>query len=392
MKILVIHNHYLENGGEDEVVSAEVKLLEDHGHKVVLYEKSNKDIYKLPFLKRLFYFMFDLNFSKTVYDEIKNIIRTEKPDIAHIHNTFICITPSAYFALKVENIPIVQTLHNYRFICQKGTFFTKGSICEKCKKGQFIKAVPGRCWRNSFVLSFFLSRLLYSVNYFFKNIDSYIVLSEFSKGKFIEYGLDRQKIYLKTNFLTREPGGRIQDHNYVLFIGRLVDYKGVKTLIKAFKINPFFNLKIIGDGPLRREVSDLASSYNNVEWLGRSNRDFVFEAIRNSSFVVFPSECYENMPFVIMESLAFSKPVLASNLGAIKELVIDGVNGILFEPGNEKDLADKISYMLSRNSERIDMGKMANKIYKERFNREQNYGDLMNIYMKTINLNKSLTA
>jgi glycosyltransferase involved in cell wall biosynthesis len=385
MKILIIHNHYLEKGGEDEVVSAEVKLLEEHGHKVILYEKSNEYIKRLPFFKKLFFILLELNFSKIVYKEVKEIVKTEKPDIAHIHNIFICITPSVYFALKEEKIPIVQSLHNYRFFCLSGTFYRKGAVCEKCKNNKFFNAVLGKCWRDSFVLSFFLANLFYKADLFLKKIDSYIALSKFSRDKFIELGLEEQKIYLKTNFLPIESGIDGQDCNYALFIGRLVDYKGIKTLIKAFKIRPGFKLKIIGDGPLRREVYNFSSSCDNIEWLGKLDKGSVFEAIKNSSFLIFPSEWYEHMPMVILESFAFSKPLLASNLGVIKELVIDGVNGILFEPGNAVDLAAKISYLFSHKEERIKMGKNANKVYREQFNKEKNYNDLMSIYTKTIN-------
>lgn len=388
MKILLIHNHYLEKGGEDGVVNAEAKLLTERGHKVILYEKSNEQIIKLPFLRKFIFLLFELNFSKTVYREIKEIIKREKPDIAHIHNIFICLTPSVYLALREENVPIVQSLHNYRFFCIRGTFFYNGAVCEKCKNKQFSNAIIKKCWRNSFLLSFFLARFLYKSGEFFKKIDSYIVTSEFSRSKFIELGLERKKVYLKVNFLTIEPEVNIQDHNYALFFGRLVDYKGIETLIKAFKIDSSFNLKIIGDGPLRKKVQSFASSRRNIEWLGKISRDSVLEAIKNSTFVIFPSECYENMPLVIMESLAYSKPVIASNLGAIKEFVIDGVNGILFEPGNEKDLAAKISYLFSHNNERIELGKNANKFYRERFNQEKNYHDLMNIYTETIKLKK----
>ncbi|MDD5109208.1 MAG: glycosyltransferase [Candidatus Omnitrophica bacterium] len=389
MKILVIHNHYLEKGGEDEVFNAEVKLLEEHGHKVILYEKTNEYIKSLPFLKKFIFAFTEPSFSKTVYEEIKEIVKKEKPDIAHVHNIFICITTSVYAALKEEGIPIVQTLHNYRFFCSKGTFFNNGVICERCKNRNFFNGVVRKCWRNSFFLSFFSARLLDKWGSFFKNIDSYIVLSKFSRDKFVELGLDGQRMYLKTNFLTTEPTGIKQDRNYAVFIGRIVDYKGIGTLMKAFKINPTFNLKIIGDGPLNNEVRDCAATYDNVECLGQLNRDSVFKVINNSSFIIFPSECYENMPMVILESFASSKPVLASKLGSIKEFVIDGVNGVLFEPGNAEDLAAKISYLFSHNEERIQMGENANLIYREKFNKENNYRDLEVIYRRTIEINKN---
>ncbi len=185
MKILVIHNHYLEKGGEDEVFNAEIKLLEEHGHEVILYEKTNEYIKNLSFFKKLIFVLIEPSFSKSVYQEIKQIVKKEKPDIAHVHNIFICITPSVYVALKESAIPIVQTLHNYRFFCSKGTFFNNGMICEKCKSKNFLNAILRRCWRNSFLLSFFMAKLLYRWAYFFDSIDSYIVLSRFSRDKFI---------------------------------------------------------------------------------------------------------------------------------------------------------------------------------------------------------------
>ena len=290
MKILVIHNHYLEKGGEDEVVAAEIKLLKEHGHEVIFYEKFNEDIEKYSFIKKLLFSFFELNFSRTVYQEIKEIIRTQKPDIAHIHNIFFCITPSVYFALKEENVPIVQSLHNYRLFCLRGTFYNKGIVCEKCKEKQLFKGIVEKCWKNSFFSSFFLAKLLYQKKFFLKNIGSYIVTSKFSKDKFIELGINQESLHLKTNFLTIEPSGDNQDHNYALFLGRLVDYKGVETLMKAFETIPSFRLKIIGDGPLRNKVDRFASSHKNIEWLGRIERALVIEAIKNASFLIFPSK------------------------------------------------------------------------------------------------------
>ncbi len=388
MKILVVHNYYLEPGGEDEVVNAEVKLLIEHGHQVILYEKSNENIRTLPFLEKLLFFIRELGFSRTVYSEIKEIVKRERPDITHVHNIFFRITPSVYTALREERVPIVQTIHNYRFFCLTGAFFRKGAVCEKCRSRRFFNGVIERCWRKSFIVSFFLARLLYKSRSFLKNIDSYIVMSRFSRDKLIELGLEKEKMFLKVNFLTIESDENKQDHNYALFVGRLVDYKGMKTLIKVFKTGSSFKLKIIGDGPLKPEVQNLASLHDNIEWLGRIERNSVLEAIKNSSFVIFPSECYENMPLVIMESFAFSKPVLASNLGAIREFVVDGVNGVLFEPGNAEEMAAKISYLFSHDKERAELGKNANRFYREWFGKEKNYNELMGIYTKTINSGK----
>lgn len=388
MKILIIHTHYLEIGGEDQVVSSEVSLLKEHGHEVIIYEKTNEYIENLSFLKKFLYILFDLNFSRTVYREIKEIIKKENPDIAHIHNIFYCVTPSVYFALKEEGIPIVQSLHNYRLFCLRGTFYNKGEVCEKCRDKMLFKGVLERCWRNSLFSSFFLAKILHNKT-FLKNIDSFIVTSNFSKNKFIELGLDPSKLHLKTNFLSSNFEENIEDKKYALFLGRLVDYKGVETLMKAFGGHPALKLKIIGDGPLRERMEDFSQKHENVEWLGRVKREKVIEAIKNCSFLVFPSECYENMPLVIMESFVFSKPVLASNLGAIKEFVIDGINGILFNPGDPDDLARRASYLFSHDQELLQMGRNARQSFKDRFTRESNYEKLIAIYTKTIEMSRS---
>lgn len=388
MKILVIHNHYLERGGEDEVVAAEIELLKEHGHTVIVYEKSNKDIKKLPFFKKFFYVLKEMSFSKTVYEEVKEIIKKEKPDIAHVHNIFLRITPSAYLALREENVPIVQTLHNFKFVCLNGTLFNNGKICEKCKNKRFFNGVIRKCFRESFILSCVMARILYKEDAFLRQIDSYIALSQFSMNKFIEFRLDKQRIFLKSNFLMTEPNIDIHDYDYGVFVGRLVDYKGIRTLMEAYKMNPSCNLKIVGVGPLEQEVSRVASTYKNMEWLGRLDKDSVFEVIKNSSFLVFPSEWYEMMGVVMLESFVLRKPVLASNLGAVKEYVLNGVNGILFEAGNAKDLAAKVLYLMSHERERIEMGKNAYKIYRKRFDKEKNYQDLIGIYTKIISLKK----
>ena len=389
MKILIIHNHYLEKGGEDEVVNAEVALLREHGHDVILYEKSNEYVENAHFIKKSLFTLFDINFSKIVYGEISDIVRSEKPDIAHIHNIFVCITPSVYFALNKFNVPIVQSLHNYRLFCIRGTFYNRSAICERCLNHKPFGGVIRKCWRGSFFSSFFLTKLLQKKESFLKNIYAYIALSKFSRNKFAEMGLDRSKLHLKTNFLTIEPEGGGQDHDYALFVGRLVDYKGVATLMKAFNAIPSFRLKIVGDGPLKSEVQRFVSTHSNVEWLGRLNRASVNDVMRNCSFLIFPSEWYEGMPMVILESFVFSKPILASNLGAMKELVADGVNGVLFEPGNAEDLAAKIAYMFTHKDKRIEMGKNANKIYRQQFIKEKNYEELLNIYTRTIETKKS---
>src|SRR3989338_4491025 len=198
MKILVIHNSYLERGGEDEVVDSEIKLLESFGHKIIFYRRTNKDIRKMSLFRKIKFLGKDIIWSKDTYTKIKELARKEKPDIAHVHNVHLLITPSVYYALSDEKIPVVQTLHNLRLICPKGIFYRNGGICEECPTRGHMRAVVHRCWRNSFILTFALARMLkahFKKKTFQDKIDAYIALSKFSKEKFVKAGLTEKKIF-----------------------------------------------------------------------------------------------------------------------------------------------------------------------------------------------------
>lgn len=385
MKILVIHNQYLEKGGEDRVVDSEIKMLKDFGNQVVYYKCSNSDINSISFFKKIKFLFRDLNWNRQSYEEIKKLVREEKPDLAHIHNIFILLSPSIYFALKEASVPIVQTLHNYRWICLKGTFFAK-RICEDCFRGNRIKAVFRRCWRDSFVLSAFLARMLCKNDkskMLQANVSAFIVLSEFSRDKFIEAGFPKEKLFVKPNFVDFEFNV-VKKQNYGLFLGRLVDYKGIDTLLKAYAKLDSYNLKIIGEGPMLDEVKVRINKLRNIELLGALSHEEAMDYLKKSAFMVFSSECYENMPLVIIESLASGTPVIASNLGAMKELVEDNVTGLLFKPGDPEDLMEKIRFIMDNSELHGKMKAAARKSYEAKFTREINYGILMSIYNKAI--------
>lgn len=386
MKILVVHNHYLEKGGEDEVVYSEINLLKKFGHKVNFYERSNTEINGISLFKKLCFFTKDIIWSDETYGEIKDLIKKERPDIAHIHNIFFLISPSIYYALSEENIPIVQSLHNYRFICSNGLFYKDGKICEKCVNNHFWPAVVNRCWRNSFFLTLLVTRVLKTHYKTFRGkINTYITMSEFSKNKFVEAGLPKEKIYIKPNFIDLQIKERKNVKDYALFVGRLADYKGLDTLISSYReIRNNFPLKIIGDGPLLKDMQAKIRKTNNIELLGRLPYDRTIKYIRNSAFVIFPSECYENMPRVIIESFACGIPVIASNIGPIKEIIQEGLTGLFFDYGDSKDLSIKIKYLMENKNLISKMGENACKIYEKKFSPEVNYSILMDIYNKTL--------
>ena len=259
----------------------------------------------------------EIVYSDETYKTIRELVIKEKPDLAHVHNTFILISPSVYYALSDENIPIVQTLHNYRWICPKAILYRDGKICEKCVGGNFYHSIVHKCWRNSRVLTLALARAICKhskLKTFQNKISAYIVLSEFSKDKFIEAGLSSEEIFVKPNFADSDTTqGRDGFEDFALFIGRLVDYKGVQTLVNAFERSGSCRLKIIGDGPLYEELAEKVKKIGNIDLLGKLPHKETQEYIKRAAFVVVPSECYENTPRVVVESLSCGVPVLVSD-------------------------------------------------------------------------------
>ncbi len=397
MKILQIHNHYKCHGGEDEVFTAERAMLKQYGHKVISYECINAKIDKYSFFKKINIY-FNMHWSEDNYLKIKKFIRKEKPDIAHIHNTFLLITPSVYYACKELNVPIVQTLHNYRFLCPGANFYRSGHICEEClKRKNFRKGILNGCWRNSKLLTAAVARMLrfhYKKGTFKNLIDCYITLSKFSRNKFIEAGFDAEKIAVKPNFVYPDSGTEEGSKQYMLFVGRLSPEKGIQTLLRAWQDLKRIPLKIVGSGPLKDKIETLIrkSNLRNVELLGYQSHNETMSLIKKARCLIFPSEWYECFPVTIIEAFACGIPVVASHLGAMKEIVHHEKTGLHFIPGDSKDLRSKIKWVLKNPKKMEEIGKQAKKEYEQKYTAEKNYGILINIYKKTIKNSKKLTG
>lgn len=387
MKILVVHNHYMQPGGEDQVVQAELQMLKDFGHEVIFYEKSNDEIKDYGLLKKFRFVLSKSLWNDGCYDEIKDIIREKRPDVAHFHNTFLVISPSAFDACFEEGVPIVLTLHNYRFLCPNGLFYRDGHLCYDCLRFGKNSALKNRCWRNSFVASGLIARVVSQIDKkgTVKNrVSQFIALSEFEKKMFVDHGFPENKITIKPNFLKSDPGWEPDLGDYVLFIGTLRNYKGVRTLIDAWDyLKSGLNLKIIGEGPLLNEIKKKAVS-KNIEILGYKSFDSIFPYIKKSMFVVVPSECFETFSRVTIEAYACGKPVVASRLGVFQEMVEDHKTGLLFKAGDSQDLASKIDYLFMNKDLIIKMGKLARERYEAKYTRDANYPLLMNIYSKAM--------
>lgn len=378
MKILQVHNFYQFSGGEDTVFYNEYKLLSSFGHDVIQYTKDNKDIINYYFFDKGKLF-FSSSYSRSTYKEVIKIIEEHKPDICHVHNTLTLITPSVYYACKKMGVPIVQTLHNYRLICANAYLFRNGKVCEECVGKSLYHSVKYGCYRNSRFQTYVLAR---TIEWNKKNgtwnnlIDAYIALTKFSKRKFFDGGLPENKIFIKPNFLFEDPGYSENNEGYFLFAGRLDETKGVNVLIEAAKTLPNLKFKVAGDGPLKEKIIAVP----NIEYLGQLKKNELLGFVQKTAALVFSSIWFEAMPMTILESFACGKPVIGSNLGAMAEIIEDSKTGLLFEPGNANDLAEKILWAKNNPEKMREMGLNARKEFEEKYTADKNYEMLMDIY------------
>lgn len=392
MKILLVHNFYRSSSpsGEDAVFRSEFELLKKNGIEVITYEKHNDDVVTgLDKLKAAL----TTAWSRKTYEELKHLIAKEKPDLAHFHNIWYLISPSAYYACKDAGVPVIQTLHNFRMFCANGLLLRDGQVCEKCVGTLPWKGVRYGCYGSSrlYSIPIALSESIHSIAGTWKNkIDAFIALTEFGKKKFVECGLPENRIFVKPNFLSDPPEPSFSDKDYVIFLGRLSHEKGISILIDAarkLKDSAIpLRVRIVGDGSARKELEDKVESekINGVEFTGRKNFDECMVLLKGARFMVMPAICYENFPMAIREAFACGKPVITSRLGAMAELVQDSKTGLLFEPGNPEDLVAKMKWMLENEDSCIEMGKNARKEFEEKYTGEKNFEILTNIYKKVM--------
>lgn len=385
MKILVVHNYYQQPGGEDRVYEAEANLFEAYGHRVVRYYVHNDQIQRLnPLALAL-----GTIWNSATYRELRSLIRREKPQVIHFHNTFPLVSPAVYFAARAEGVPVVQTLHNYRLLCPNALFFREGRVCEDCL-GRLVPwpGVVHRCYRGSVAPSGAVAAMLTvhrALGTWSRMVDVYIALTEFARRKFIEAGLPAEKIVVKPNFVHPEPGAGEGKGGYALFVGRFSPEKGLDTLLTAWEqLEGKLPLRIVGDGPLAGKVNEAARRLKGVEWLGRRPREEVLVLMKEANFLIFPSIWYEGFPMTIVEAYAVGLPVLASNLGSMSYLVDPGRTGLHFRPGDPGDLAAKVEWAWTHPHQLAEMRREARAEYEAKYTAERNYEMLMDIYQLAI--------
>lgn len=387
MKISILHNRYKFSGGEDAVVRAEHALLAARGHEVNVLEVSNDRIVgvwdKLSTAIGCIY-------SHQSKHQVSELLAELSPDLVHVHNFFPLLSPSIYDACLAAQIPVVQTLHNYRLVCPKAFPFRNERVCEDC----FDLTIPWPgvlhgCYRDSRWQTAAVTAMLgvhRLAGTWHHRVDAYIALSEFQKQVFVRGGLPEDRLFIKPNFVfpSALPAELVRD-DFALFVGRLSEEKGLAVLLDAYLHHGLtIPLKIVGDGALRQMLEAKAASLPHVTFLGKQDPQAVALLMQQAKFLVFPSIWYEGFPLTIAEAYANKLPVIASKLGSTIEIIEDGVTGLHFEYGNPIDLASKIQWAIAHPDTLTKIGATAYSTYQNCYTPDANYRQLLHIYKSAI--------
>lgn len=409
MKILLIDVYNYNKGGAEKVCFNTGDLLKKHGHEIVYFtlkwNNNNNSPYSTYFpesketrtgilrhVKNLINYFYHYEAAR----KIKQLIKAEQPDIAHIHLIWGQITPSILPILKANNIPIVFTVHDYRLVCPAYTFRDgKGHICEDCKGKFFYRCFTHTCTKNSKIMSAVMAMEMYFRNYFYYPLnyfDGLIYVSNFARNMHEKYMPLTKDIFNITlyNFSTQiiPYSKTVSKEKFFLFFGRLSYEKGIETLTNAFPRNSEYKLKIVGTGPLENKLKrdkDIGH-LDNIEFLGYKQGNELANLVSEANFVIVPSEWYENNPMTIIEAYSVGTPVIGARIGGIPEIIIDGKTGFLFKSGDITSLKLVIEKANSlTHKEYSSMSQETINYAQEHFNPDNYYHKLIEFY-NTINL------
>jgi glycosyltransferase involved in cell wall biosynthesis len=307
-------------------------------------------------------------------------VRDSRPDIVHLHSYCYQLTASILPAIRAAGLPVIQTAHEYKHVCANQHLYNQrtGQICEACRGGRWYAPVLTRCLKGSRAagavacVESLLDRALAMRR---RHIDRIIAPSHFLRAKLIEFGWPPHRIQRVPNFVFPEDFNPSRPAEpYFLFVGRLVAHKGVRALLRALRRLPEARLLVAGDGPLRAEVERATGELaGRLRWLGFVQEETLRMLLERCLAVVVPSEWYENCPYSILEALAAGRPVVASRIGGIPELVAHGRNGLLFAPGDEDELVERLAFLWQHREEAARMGREGRGLIEARYSPEVHY-------------------
>lgn len=387
-KILLVHNYYQIPGGEDTVVANEKQLLENHGHNVILYSRSNSELKQFSKYAKLL-FPLSMVFNIKTYKDVKRIILTEHIDIVHVHNTLTMISPSVYYAALHCNVPVVQTVHNFRLLCPGATFYRDDHICKDCIQYGLLHAVRHKCYRGSraetlaCVLNMWIHRTLRIYGKL-----NYICLTEFNKCELLHLKqINESQTFIKPNFSDNLDNGITpyeQRKKRFLYAGRIDKSKGITVLFDAWQQMGAGapELLVCGTGPMEYWCMKYIDDHqlNQVHMLGYVPNSRLKMLIADSLALILPTQLYEGFPMTIVEAYSTGTPVIGSDIGNVGSIIENNVTGWKFKADSAQDLAEKVKQV-------SDICTSVYAEYQKKYTPDRSYILLKSIYKKICSKN-----
>jgi glycosyltransferase involved in cell wall biosynthesis len=386
MRILVVHNRYrsAHPSGENTAVDDTVELLRAAGATVHTAMITSDGIAGRTPLG-LVGSAARVTWSPAGARFMAAAIETSRPDVIHVHNTFPLLSSSVLWTARKQRVPVVYTLHNFRWLCANGLLLRNGRPCTDCVGHLGVAGVVHRCYRHSaaattpVVAANMVHRGLRTLR---SCVDRFIAPSAFLKEMYLAAGWPASRITVSRN-VCADPGLRAGPRDGIVCVSRLTAEKGVHDLIEAwvrYLSDRDTVLTIVGDGPERPRLERLARGCRNVRFTGLVSGATVADHLASSIALVVPSRCYEVSPRVVAEAYAAGTPVVAPQLGGLAELVVDGRTGLSTVPGSATSLARAIGEMIALPGLAQSLGAGARAFFEAEFAPATTVAGLLGIY------------
>ena len=399
MRVLFCNKYNYRFSGTEVYLFELMELMRSNGHEVALFsmadERGEPTPYDRHFVPHIA-FKGELSWRQKARGAAHVIYSTEarrriramtqefRPDVAHIRSIYHHLSPSILWELRAQNIPVLYHLNDFKLLCPSYNFVSGGCACEKCKGGAFWQALRARCYpgaaaRATLVVEAYVHRWLGTYR---KCVDLFLAPSCFVRDKFVEHGWDAEHFEVLPHFQNIHAIGDPPNDGPILYFGRLSAEKGIDDLIRAMQQLPHIRLVIAGDGPQKNELERLIASLRltNVEFVGHLGAEERDRRVAQSRFTVLPSHAYETLGKTILESYAYGRAVIASDLGSRRELIHDGETGLLYRVGSVNQLADAIQLLAANPELTKKLGRAGWEMVRREHASEQHYQKLMCLY------------
>ncbi len=340
-KLLLIHNNYRQQGGEDIAVINELELLNNNFEvKTLFYQNKIKNIFDI-----LTFFTLS---NKSVNRHLINEINEFQPDMVYIHNTWFNVSLGIFKVLKKKNIKTLIKIHNFRYHCTQSLnpklHLDNQTFCQACGFNGLTNPFFNMYYQNSFLKS--LYGIYFGKKYLRIIQDEYFslaVLTEFHK-RFLEKNYSRQnKVHVIPNYLKENQNNQIKEENYFIYAGRLSEEKGIYELIETYLNSDLKDeiLKIVGAGP---ELKKLKYKYadENIEFIDQLPNNETIDLILGSKGVISATKLYEGQPTLLCEASLNGKASLFPNSGGIKEFFPKNYD-FLYNQFDYQDFTNKLN-------------------------------------------------